>query len=144
MLKSSAGAEPGVGSDKIRGKKMSKEETAKTPCIYHAKGKCRRGDKCFYKQDDKAAATTKDTKRTNSPAPKTKGKESNAARCLIGPNLIGPNPKFACIAKKQPRVTSSSDGSSVSMKRVGSERSWPSSPRHTSSKRVLSCVQNIR
>ena len=73
------------------------------------------------------------------PAPKKKGKVSNAAPCLIGPN-----PKYACIAKKQPRVTSSSDVSSVSMKRVGSERSWPSSPRHTSSKRVLSCVQNIR
>jgi hypothetical protein len=49
---------------------MSKEEMAKTPCIYHAQGKCRRGDKCFYKHDDKAAAATKDTKTTNSLAPK--------------------------------------------------------------------------
>ena len=30
----------------------------------------------------------------------------------------GPQSKVACIAKKQPRVTSSSDGSSVGMKRV--------------------------
>ena len=55
---------------------MSKEEMAKTPCIYHAQGKCRRGDKCFYKHDDKAAAATKDTKRANSPAPKKKSKDS--------------------------------------------------------------------
>ena len=89
---------------------MSKEEMAKTPCIYHAQGKCRRGDKCFYKHEDQAAAATKDTKRTNSPAPKKKGKESNAAPCLIE--------KFACVARKQPRVTSCSDESSVSMKRL--------------------------
>ena len=89
---------------------MSKEEMAKTPCIYHAQGKCRRGDKCFYKHDDKAAAATKDTKRANSPAPKKKAKESNAAPCLIQ--------KFACIARKQPKATSCSDESSVSMKRL--------------------------
>ena len=104
---------PSKGNKDDKGKKMSKEEMAKTPCIYHAQGKCRRGGKCFYKHDDKAAAATKDTKRTSSPAPKKKGKESNAAPCLIDPH-----PKFACIAKKQPRVTSSSVGSSVSMKRV--------------------------
>ena len=92
---------------------MSKEDMAKTPCIYHAQGKCRRGDKCFYKHDDKAAAATKDAKRTNSPDPKKKGKDSNAAPCLIGPN-----PKFACIAKKQPRVTPSSPGSNVSTERI--------------------------
>ena len=74
----------------------------------HARGKCRRGDKRFYKHDDKAAAATKDTKRTTSPALK-KGKESNAAPCLIDPH-----PKFARIAKKQPRATSSSEGSKVS------------------------------
>ena len=104
---------PSKGKKDDKGKNMSKEEMAKTPCIYHAQGQCRRGDKCFYKHDDKAAAATKDTKRTNSPAPKKKGKESNAAPCLIDPHT-----KFACIAKKQPRVTPSSDGSSVSMKRV--------------------------
>jgi len=60
---------PSKGNKDDKGKKMSKEEMAKTPCIYHAQGKCRRGDKCFYKHDDKAAAT-KDTKRTNSLAPK--------------------------------------------------------------------------
>ena len=72
--------------------------------------KCRRGDTCFYKHDDKAAAATKDTKRANSPAPKKKAKESNAAPCLIQ--------KFACIARKQPKATSCSDESSVSMKRL--------------------------
>ena len=88
---------------------MSKEEMAKTPCIYHAQGKCRRGDKCFYKHD-KAAAATKDTKRANSPAPKKKSKDSTAAPCLIQ--------KFACIVRKQPKATSCSDESSVSMKRL--------------------------
>ena len=96
---------PSKGNKDDKGKKMSKEEMAKTPCIYHAQGKCKRGDKCFYKHDDKAAAATKDTKRTNSPAPEKKG-------------LIDSHPKFACVAKKQPRVTSSSEESSVSMKRV--------------------------
>ena len=89
---------------------MSKEEMAKTPCIYHAQGKCRRGDKCFYKHDDKAAAATKDTKRANSPAPKKKSKDSTAAPCLIQ--------KFACIVRKQPKATSCSDESNVSMKRL--------------------------
>jgi len=74
------------GKKDDKGKSMPKEEMAKTPCIYHARGKCRRGDECFYKHDDKAAAATKDTKRTNSPAPKKKGKDSNAAPCLMGPN----------------------------------------------------------
>ena len=101
---------PSRGNKDDKGKKMPKEEMAKTPCIYHAQGKCRRGDKCFYKHDDKAAAATKDTKRANSPAPKKKAKESNAAPCLIQ--------KFACIARKQPKVTSCSDESCVSMKRL--------------------------
>ena len=51
---------PSRGNKDDKGKKMSKEEMAKTPCIYHAQGKCRRGDKCFYKHDDKAAADTKE------------------------------------------------------------------------------------
>ena len=76
---------PSRGNKDDKGKKMSKEEMAKTPCIYHAQGKCRRGDKCFYKHDDKAAAATEDTKRANSPAPKKKAKESNAAPCLMSP-----------------------------------------------------------
>ena len=104
---------PSRGNKDDKGKKMSKEEMAKTPCIYHVQGKCRRGDKCFYKYQDQAAAATKDTKRTkrtNSPAPKKKGKESNAAPCLIE--------KFACVTRKQPRVTSCSDEPSVSMKRL--------------------------
>ena len=53
---------PSRGNKDDKGKKMSKEEMAKTPCIYHAQGKCRRGDKCFYKHDDKAAAAMKDQK----------------------------------------------------------------------------------
>ena len=101
---------PSRGNKDDKGKKMSKEEMAKTPCIYHAQGKCRRGDKCFYKHDDKAAAATKDTKRANSPAPKKKSKDSTAAPCLIQ--------KFACIARKQPKATSCSDEPSVSMKRL--------------------------
>ena len=81
----------------------------------HVQGKCNRGDKCYYKHDDKAAAATKDApKRTNSPAPKKdkKGKEPNAAPCLIDRCQ-----KFACIAKTQLKATSRSvsDGS-VSMK----------------------------
>ena len=101
---------PSRGNKDDKGKKMSKEEMAKTPCIYHAQGKCRRGDTCFYKHDDKAAAATKDTKRANSPAPKKKSKESSAAPCLFQ--------KFACIARKQPKATSSSDQHGVSMKRL--------------------------
>ena len=113
---------------------MSKEEMAKTPCIYHAQGKRRRGDKCFYKHYDKAAAATKDAKRTNYPAPKKKGKESNAAPCLIDPH-----PKFACIAKKQPRVTSRSDGSSVSMKRVRFRKN----PQESRKQLVVKSLSNI-
>ena len=54
--------------------------------------------------------------RTNSPAPKKdkKGKESNAAPCLIDRCH-----KFACITKTQPKTTSSSvSGVPVSMKRI--------------------------
>ena len=101
---------PSRGKKDDKGKKMSKEEMARTPCIYFAQGKCRRGDKCFYKHEDKAAAAAKDPKRANSPAPKKKNKDSTAAPCLIE--------KFACIARKQPKATSCSDESSVSMKRV--------------------------
>ena len=53
------------------------------------------------------------TKLLPPPAPQKKGQESNAAPCLMDPH-----PKFARIAKKQPRVTSSSEGPSVSMKHV--------------------------
>ena len=101
---------PSRGNKDNKGKKMSKEEMAKTPCIYHAQGKCRRGGRCFYKHDDKAAAATKDTKRANSPAPKKKGKEYSAAPYLIE--------KFACIARKQPKATSCSNEPGVSMKRL--------------------------
>ena len=103
----------GRSQERSKGEKFAISSRKASVTRGHAQGKCRRGDKCFYKHDDKAAAATKDTKRTTSPAPKKKGKESNAAPCLIDPH-----PKFACIAKKQPRVTSSSEGSSVSMKRV--------------------------
>ena len=64
----------------------------------------------FISIDDKAAAATKDTKRANSPAPKKKSKDSTAAPCLIQ--------KFACIVRKQPKATSCSDESSISMKRL--------------------------
>ena len=90
---------------------------AKTLCIYFAQDKCNRGDICYYKHEDKAAAATKDSpKRTNSPAPMKdkKGKESNAAPCLIHRCQ-----KFACIAKTKPKATSSQVSSEpVSMKRI--------------------------
>ena len=69
--------------------KMSREETAKTPCTYFQQGKCRRDDKCFYKREN-AAAPTKDPKRTNSPAPKKKA-SAKAAPCITQ--------RYACIAK---------------------------------------------
>ena len=54
------------GTSPLRGKcksssstKLSREEMAKTPCTYSQQGKCRRGDKCFYKHES-AAAPTKD------------------------------------------------------------------------------------
>ena len=70
---------PSKGKKGDKKKKLSREDMAKIPCIYHAQGKRIRGDKCYYKHEDKAAAATKDTKRINSPAPNKKGKESNAA-----------------------------------------------------------------
>ena len=108
---------PSRGNKGDKGKKLSKEEMTKTPCIYYAQGSCSRGDKCYYKHEDKAAAATKDSpKRTNSPAPKKdkKGKDSNAAPCLIDRCQ-----KFACIAKTKPKATSSQvDSEPVSMKRI--------------------------
>ena len=62
---------------------------AKIPCTYFQQGKCRRGDKCFYKHEV-AAAPTKDPKRTNSPAPKKKA-SAKAAPCITQ--------RHACIAK---------------------------------------------
>jgi hypothetical protein len=60
----------GKGNGRSRSpSKMSREEMAKTPCTYFQQGKCRRGDKCFYKHEN-AAAPTKDPKRTNRSAPK--------------------------------------------------------------------------
>ena len=69
--------------------RKSKEEMAKIPCTYFQQGKCRRGDKCFYKHEV-AAAPTKDPKRTNSPAPKKKA-SAKAAPCITQ--------RYACIAK---------------------------------------------
>ena len=36
-----------------------KEEMAKTPCIYFARGDCRRGNKCLYLHEKKGAAAPK-------------------------------------------------------------------------------------
>ena len=69
--------------------RKSREEMAKIPCTYFQQGKCRRGDKCFYKHEV-AAAPTKDPKRTNSPAPKKKA-SAKAAPCITQ--------RYACIAK---------------------------------------------
>ena len=69
--------------------RKSREEMAKIPRTYFQQGKCRRGDKCFYKHEV-AAAPTKDPKRTNSPAPKKKA-SAKAAPCITH--------RYACIAK---------------------------------------------
>ena len=49
---------PSKGNKGEKGKKLSKDEMTKTPCNCHAQGKCNRGDKCYYKHEDKAAAAT--------------------------------------------------------------------------------------
>ena len=92
---------------------------AKTPCMYFVQGKGNRGDKCFYKHEEKGAAATKHTKRTNSPAPKKKKeKDSNVAPCLVASTHDCTLQKFACIAKHQPRAISRLSSDEVSMKRI--------------------------
>ena len=86
---------------------------AKTPCIYHVQGKCRRGDKCFYKHDDKASSRHEGYKKDKLPSSKEEGE---GLECRTTSDRS--QSKFACIAKKQSRATSSPEGSSVSMKRV--------------------------
>ena len=87
----------GKGNKSSSPTRKSKEEMAKTPCTYFQQGKCRRGDKCFYKHEV-AAAPAKDPKRTNSPAPKKKA-SAKAAPCIVQ--------RYACIAKTKglPKVT---------------------------------------
>ena len=111
---------PSKGGKKDGRKKLTKEEMARTPCTYFAQGKCNRGDKCYYKHEEKGAAATKDTKRTNSPAPnkKKKEKDANAAPCLIASQHECMFQKFACIARKSQRAISSRDSGEVSMKRI--------------------------
>ena len=94
----------------IRGRKCPRKKWPKPHVSIMPREKCRRGDKCFYKHDDKAAAATKDTKRANSPSPKKKSKDSTAAPCLIQ--------KLPALSRKQPKATSCSDESNVSMKRL--------------------------
>ena len=92
----------GRGRSAEKSKKMSKEEMAKTPCVYHAKGNCRRGDKCYYSHAEKpAAAAPKDHKRTNSPAPKKKAEaKAKAAPCLrAASNGVSRTTRYACIAR---------------------------------------------
>ena len=73
------------GNKGDRGKKLSKEEMAKTPCIYHAQGTCNRGDKCYYQHDDKAAAANKDApNRINSPAPE-EDQKGEGVKCRTMP-----------------------------------------------------------
>ena len=79
----------GKGNKSSSPNRKSKEEMAKIPCTYFQQGKCRRGDKCFYKHEV-AAAPAKDPKRTNSPAPKKKA-SAKAAPCIVQ--------RYACIAK---------------------------------------------
>ena len=79
--------------------RKSKEEMAKIPCTYFQQGKCRRGDKCFYKHEV-AAAPTKDPKRTNSPAPK---KKASAKSCAMHYSKV-------CMHSKGKRVAESYKG----------------------------------
>ena len=111
---------PSRGGKKDGRKKMTKEEMARTPCTYFAQGKCNRGDKCFYKHEEKGAAATKDTKRTNSPAPnkKKKEKDSNAAPCIVASTHECMYQKFACIAKRTSRAITCPASEGVSMKRI--------------------------
>ena len=101
----------------IRGRSSQKKKWLRPHAFYYAQGKCNRGEKCYYKHGDKAAAATKESqKRTNLPARKKdkKGKDSNAAPCLIDRCQ-----KFACMAKTKPNATSSQvDSEPVSMKRI--------------------------
>ena len=60
-------------------KKLNKEEMAKTPCIYFARGDCRRGDKCLYLHEKKSAAAPKDPAQPNSPKPKKEPKPKKSA-----------------------------------------------------------------
>ena len=56
---------------------------AKTPCIYFARGDCRRGDMCLYLHEKKGAAAPKDPARPNSPKPKKEPKPKKpAAPCV--------------------------------------------------------------
>ena len=49
---------PSKGKKDDKKKKLSREDMAKIPCTYFAQGKCNRGDKCYYKHEDTAAAAT--------------------------------------------------------------------------------------
>lgn len=86
---------------------MTKEEMAKTPCTYFQQGNCKRGDKCYFKHEGKAAAAG--DKRLNSPAPKPKGKpKAKAAPCIPkGFALIAMNnnnPVFSLPAPKHDNI----------------------------------------
>ena len=74
---------------------MSKEEMAKTPWIYHAQGKCRRGGKCFYKHGDKASSRHEGYKEEKLPSSKEEGE---GLECRTTSDWS--QSKFACIAKK--------------------------------------------
>ena len=81
---------------------MSKEEIATTPSFIMPKANADVVTSAFISMMTKLAAATKDTKRTSSPAPKKKGKDSNAA-----PRLIGPNPSLRALRRNirgQPRA----------------------------------------
>ena len=90
------GRERSRSPSKGKQKKMSREEMAKIPCAYFARGSCKRGDKCYYKHDTAAApAKEKHKPRPNSPAAKKESKKS--AVCV----------QHACIAKSLPGLRSS-------------------------------------
>ena len=90
------GRERSRSPSKGKQKKLSREEMAKTPCTFFARGSCKRGDKCYYKHDTTAApAKEKNKPRPNSPAAKKDSKKS--AVCI----------QHACIAKSLPGLRSS-------------------------------------
>ena len=75
-------------------KKLNKEEMAKTPCIYFARGDCRRGDKCLYLHEKKSAAAPKDPARPNSPKPKKEPKPKKSATPCV-------RSSYACSATRR-------------------------------------------
>ena len=72
---------PSRGNKGDKGKKLSKEEMAKTPCIYHAQGKCNRGDKCYLKARGQSCSRHQGLSEENKPACAQEGQERQGLKC---------------------------------------------------------------